>query len=228
MAKHMVICKECGKQFDANQKGTLRNRQTGRYTCPSCAKRVMSIQKNNINISKAAARGMKQSYLVMGIKIFIGIIFFIGTVQQKDIWGWIIGIACTGAMLAWGIVPFVKRKKKSPVSWTGGNLDEHIAKLKEMNEHDKAMYIVSQDAEKLDADGKTDEAIPLYETVVQSKSIYPRVYDRLAAIYHEKGLYTDEIRVLSTYLDIAAGYNWESYKIDPYKQRLEIARSLII
>ena len=35
--KHTVLCLDCGKEFDANEPGTLYIKKSRRYVCPHCA-----------------------------------------------------------------------------------------------------------------------------------------------------------------------------------------------
>lgn len=44
MAKHLVICVDCGNQFDANRGGSY-DPLTKRYTCPKCHKLALEVVK---------------------------------------------------------------------------------------------------------------------------------------------------------------------------------------
>lgn len=44
MAKHLVICVDCGNQFDANKGGNY-DPLTKRYTCPKCYKLALEVIK---------------------------------------------------------------------------------------------------------------------------------------------------------------------------------------
>lgn len=99
-SKHIVVCQNCGRQFDANR-GGYYNRTTRRYTCKSCGNR--------------ARTGMKQSKGAMIAKIAFGVIFILAGFSSPES-GWSIGYFLTalvigGALIAWGIMPYLKARR---------------------------------------------------------------------------------------------------------------------
>lgn len=134
-SKHLVICVRCGKQFDANR-GGYYNRNSRRYTCKSCGRS----QKSEIRKQKAAIRkqkaaikkqkainrkertGMKQSMGAMIAKIAIGVLFVLTGFSSPD-GGWTIGYFLTaivigGALIAWGLLPYLKARKEKSANST--------------------------------------------------------------------------------------------------------------
>lgn len=109
MAKHMVKCVECGRQFDASR-GYKYNRQSRRYTCPRCVK----LMQGDYN---ERSTGMRQSRGAMIAKIAIGALFLICGFMSPE-GGWTVGYFLTalvvgGALIAWGLVPYIKAKKET-------------------------------------------------------------------------------------------------------------------
>lgn len=109
--KHIVVCVECGCQFDASKGGHYDNK-TRRYTCKSCCR------KYNANLRERKT-GMKQSMGAMIAKIAIGALFVISgfTAMAKQestgdaIGTLLVGLVIGAALLAWGLVPYLKAKK---------------------------------------------------------------------------------------------------------------------
>ena len=106
--KHMVICKECGRQFNANY-GHGYNSKSRRYVCPRCMREIESNRR-------LYTTGMKQSKVAMILKIVFGLLF-IGAGFSSPEGGWSVGYFFTalvigGALLAWGLVPYFKAKKQ--------------------------------------------------------------------------------------------------------------------
>ena len=106
-SKHMVICEECGRRFNANY-GGYYNRKTRRYTCPQCGKAERAD-------ARQALTGMRQSKVAMALKIIFGVLFVAAGFSSPSE-GWSFGyfltaLAIGGALLAWGLVPYVKAKK---------------------------------------------------------------------------------------------------------------------
>lgn len=121
MAKHMVTCVGCGKQFDANQAG-FYNSQNRRYYCPKCGKQYNKNAKAHNRQAvkeKAEARadsreartGMRQSLGAMIAKIAIGALFVISAFGTGSVGGVLTGIVIGAALIAWGLVPYIKAKK---------------------------------------------------------------------------------------------------------------------
>lgn len=44
-SKHMVVCYKCGKQFDANTRGSRYNEKKRRYMCKDCYKSIQAANK---------------------------------------------------------------------------------------------------------------------------------------------------------------------------------------
>ena len=104
--KHLVICVQCGRQFDA-RKGAHYDPQTRRYTCKSCLK------KYNGDVRERST-GMRQSKGAMIAKIAVGVIFLIValTSGELDLAGRGIGVVIAAALIAWGLLPYLKAKKE--------------------------------------------------------------------------------------------------------------------
>lgn len=103
--KHIVVCRECGRQFDVN-KGGYYDKLSGRYTCKSCGKRI------NGDVRERST-GMRQSKGAMIAKIAIGVIFLIVSLSsgELDAAGRAIGIVIAAALIAWALLPYFKAKK---------------------------------------------------------------------------------------------------------------------
>lgn len=100
-SKHIVVCQNCGRQFDAN-KGGYYNKTTRRYTCKACGNQ--------------AKTGMKQSKCAMIAKIFFGLMFIIVGIAPPEpnefsVSTFLIGLVIGVALIAWGIMPYIKAKK---------------------------------------------------------------------------------------------------------------------
>ena len=67
MAKHIVICKVCGRQFDESIESAHYDRNSRRYTCMDC----VNEQRQN------TTGGKKQGHGAMIAKIVIGAIFLV-------------------------------------------------------------------------------------------------------------------------------------------------------
>lgn len=111
-AKHLVVCVQCGRQFDANR-GGYYNSQTRRYTCKSCGRRTPSP-------SAPARPSVPQPVTAKSLKSpMIGKILIAAAILLFGIFalfagGWPLTVLCLGGAVAvalWGILPYVKRKK---------------------------------------------------------------------------------------------------------------------
>lgn len=104
MAKqHIVVCQECGRQFDA-AKGGYYNSATRRYTCKSCGKRLKAD-------AREGATGMRQSTGAMIAKIAVGVLFIISAFATGTVGATLTGIVIGLALIAWGLLPWYKIKK---------------------------------------------------------------------------------------------------------------------
>lgn len=104
--KHMVVCRECGRQFDAN-KGAHYDRITQRYTCRSCVKKLQGDARER-------SSGMRQSTGAMIAKLVIGAVFLIVALTgDLDLSARGVGIVIAAALIAWGLVPYFRAKKAS-------------------------------------------------------------------------------------------------------------------
>lgn len=100
-SKHLVVCQSCGRQFDANR-GGYYNRATRRYTCKACGNQ--------------ARTGMKQSKAAMIAKIVFGVLFILVGIaptepQENPVAFFLTSLLIGGALIAWGLVPYIKVKK---------------------------------------------------------------------------------------------------------------------
>ena len=111
----MVVCRECGRQFDAN-KGGYYDKISGRYTCKSCGRKI----KGDLN---ERSTGMRQSKGAMIAKIAFGAIFVISAFAAfaeglsdgvaKAIGSLLVGLVLGAALIAWGLLPWLKVKRES-------------------------------------------------------------------------------------------------------------------
>lgn len=111
--KHMVICVQCGRQFDA-RKGAHYDPQTRRYTCKSCVK------KYNGDVRERQT-GMRQSKGAMIAKLAFGAIFVISAFGAfaeglkesvaTAIGSLLVGLVLGAALIAWALLPYFKAKK---------------------------------------------------------------------------------------------------------------------
>lgn len=114
MSKHLVICKSCGKQFDAN-KGGRYFKEERRYMCPACYSAIAKRKKGQMKEQKAGEReratGMRQSMGAMIAKIAIGALFVLSSFGTGEISSTLVGIVIGAALIAWGLLPYLKAKK---------------------------------------------------------------------------------------------------------------------
>ena len=123
MKKHIVTCVKCGRQFDANEGGVYYP-DSQRYACKSCVKKQKSEQSEREKARKAAERkaeadereratGMRQSKTAMLVKIVVGVLFLFSAVSlaaQGNISSFVCGLVIGGALVAWGLVPYLTAK----------------------------------------------------------------------------------------------------------------------
>lgn len=111
MAQHLVICAECGKQFDVNKKGGYYRKAERRYICKECAKKIKANNRKIEADQREASTGMRQTKWAMILKIVIGIIFVITSFTLKSASEIIIGIIIGLGLIAWGFLPYYRAKK---------------------------------------------------------------------------------------------------------------------
>lgn len=123
MKKHIVTCVKCGRQFDANEGGAYYP-ESRRYVCKNCVDKQKNIQKEQAKARKAAEResdaderervtGMRQSKTAMLVKIIVGVLFLFAAVSlavQGNIPSFVCGLVIGGALVACGLVPYLKAK----------------------------------------------------------------------------------------------------------------------
>lgn len=112
--KHMVVCRECGRQFDANR-GGYYDRAAQRYTCKSCGRKI----KGDLN---ERSTGMRQSKGAMIAKLAFGAIFVISAFGAfadglsegvgKAIGALLVGLVLGAALIVWGLVPYLNAKRE--------------------------------------------------------------------------------------------------------------------
>lgn len=123
MAKHNVICVQCGLEFDASKPGFDYDGYSRRYTCPDCVKRMKQereeYKKNRIKQERREAfekkkkdAKMKQSTKAMVIKIVFGVLIVLGAFGQETFWQGLIAFLAGCAMIAWGVVPYFMAQKR--------------------------------------------------------------------------------------------------------------------
>ena len=113
MAKHLVVCQFCGRQFDAN-KGGYYNSTSRRYTCKSCGKKNKKERKNYEADVREEKTGMRQSMGAMIAKIAIGLICIISCLSgQMEFAARLLGIVVGLALIAWGLLPWLMPRLKA-------------------------------------------------------------------------------------------------------------------
>ena len=105
-AKRLVICVNCGKQFDANR-GGYYNKLSHRYICKSCGKQL---KKQNSKSSDNSKSSLGKTIA----KIAIGLLFISIGFSSPDS-GWSFSYFFTAfilgaALIVWGLMPFIKAK----------------------------------------------------------------------------------------------------------------------
>lgn len=111
MAQHLVICAECGKQFDVNKKGGYYRKSERRYICKSCANKIKANNRRIEADQREAATGMRQTKWAMILKIVLGIIFVIASFSLNSASEIVIGIIVGIGLIAWGFLPYYRAKK---------------------------------------------------------------------------------------------------------------------
>lgn len=125
--KHIVVCQNCGRQFDAS-KGGYYNNQTRRYTCKKCGKQITGDAREK-------ATGMRQSMGGMIAKLAIGVIFLLVALTngELDAGGRIVGIVIGAALIAWGLVPYLKAKKENEAAAAQAAASRQAAEFARLN-----------------------------------------------------------------------------------------------
>ncbi len=112
-AKHLVVCVQCGRQFDANR-GGYYNSSTRRYTCKDCGRRMTS-QPSAARPAAPQPVTAKSLLSPMIGKIAIGAIIAIVGIIFLFMGGWFFTIFMlpgAAVFVLWGVLPYVKQKKK--------------------------------------------------------------------------------------------------------------------
>lgn len=123
MRKHIVTCVYCGRQFDKSEGGYYLPKSR-RYVCKRCEDKQKTEQAERNKARKAAEReaeaderervtGMRQSKTAMLVKIIIGVLFLFSAISlavQGNISSFVCGLVIGGALVAWGLVPYLKAK----------------------------------------------------------------------------------------------------------------------
>lgn len=110
MAKHLVFCKSCGKQFDANKGGRYFKAER-RYMCPTCYSAIVKRDKERAAVDRERTTGMRQSTGAMIAKIAVGALFVISSFGTSGIGSVLTGIIIGAALIAWGLLPYLTAKK---------------------------------------------------------------------------------------------------------------------
>lgn len=123
MKKHIVHCVHCGRQFDANERGYYIP-ESRRYVCKNCSDSRKKEQSELEKARKADKRkaeadererttGMRQTKAAMLAKIIVGALFLVCSipfVAQGNISSFVCGLVVGGALIAWGLVPYLKAR----------------------------------------------------------------------------------------------------------------------
>jgi len=127
MAKHMVICMNCGKRFDASRGGYYFKSQR-RYMCPKCGKAHNREVKEEQADYREARTGMRQTTGAMILKIAIGIICVISAFMTGTVGAALTGIVIGLALIAWGLLPWLlprlKEKKEAEAAAAAARAEE--------------------------------------------------------------------------------------------------------
>lgn len=112
----MVICVDCGRRFDAEAEGAKYIASSRRYQCMDCAKKEEAAMKQRRieNAGRADLSGVKkQKSGAMIVKIAVGVLFICVGLFEGDMefGARIVGVVLGLAMIAWGIWPFLQKKK---------------------------------------------------------------------------------------------------------------------
>lgn len=124
MKKHIVKCVKCGRQFDANEGGVYYP-ESHRYACKNCVDKQKAKQAEEARARKSAEReakadereektGMRQTRAAMLAKILVGVLFLVCSIpfiSQGNTPAFVCGLAVAAALVAWGLVPYLKTKK---------------------------------------------------------------------------------------------------------------------
>lgn len=124
MKKHIVKCVKCGRQFDANE-GGVHYPESHRYACKNCVDKQKAKQAEEARARKSAEReakadereektGMRQTRAAMLAKILVGVLFLVCSIpfiSQGNTPAFVCGLAVAAALVAWGLVPYLKTKK---------------------------------------------------------------------------------------------------------------------
>lgn len=111
MAKvHIVSCHACREQFDTFR-GGYYNSEKNQYTCKRCGRREGRSERG-VRI------GMQQTMVGMVLKILFGLLFFCVSVDSGEgvAWDFPYFLTCLilgGALIAWGVVPWVRANRES-------------------------------------------------------------------------------------------------------------------
>jgi len=110
MSKHMVVCMNCGRRFDASR-GGYYFKTSRRYMCPKCGKEHNREVKEAQADEREARTGMRQSTGAMIAKIAVGLLFVVSSFATDSVGATLTGIVIGLALVAWGMLPWWKIKK---------------------------------------------------------------------------------------------------------------------
>lgn len=118
MRKHIVTCVKCGRQFDTNEEKGRYYPDSRRYECGRCVAVQKKLQKEQhkekVVAEREAKTGMRQSKPAMIAKIAAGVLVLFSSfslVSQGELAAFACGIGAAAALIAWGLVPYLKAKK---------------------------------------------------------------------------------------------------------------------
>lgn len=119
MAKHEVVCVDCGRRFDVEKEGGQYLTESRRYRCKRCVDAQKKKQKDAAKDARAAERervtGMRQSRGAMIAKLVVAALFLISAfslVAQGNAGGFVVGVVIAAALAAWALLPYFKAKKE--------------------------------------------------------------------------------------------------------------------
>lgn len=122
LEKHMVVCVKCGRRFDANKERAGYVEKSRRYVCGKCFAEQRKRDKEAEKSRKAReaeererVTGMRQSKPAMIAKIVVGVLFALCSVPfaaQGNFSSFAVGLVIAAALIAWGVVPYMRAQKR--------------------------------------------------------------------------------------------------------------------
>lgn len=120
MKQHIVICKACGRKFNADWGGFYYKKER-RYMCTSCHRKLTAEQKpqkkgfwevvRDRRNDREARTAMRQSPIEIALKLIYGIGCLAAIPEFDEAGEAVIAILLGGGLIAWAVVPWLKARK---------------------------------------------------------------------------------------------------------------------